>query len=250
MLHELKALVANNPTKAQTVEPIAIKVCSDTQEGEEAPTTLCGWVPTPLEPPGPLAACLWKTNAEYRAGTLAIRKGILRDTILELAQRVDSELRGHRWSRPKIHEQLAAQQSADISPPQDTKNLDAALAYLYEVQFVMVDEANKKIRWVPSDPRVWSKERPVWALTVGSRAVLHRPNEGAVSEGLSAWLSDRETEKWRIEWPTAEGTLEEIKVRLGTMNVGMGTRLEKPKKADYAAVLGRAEAVRHLATEF
>jgi hypothetical protein len=44
--------------------------------------------------------------------------------------------------------------------------------------------------------------------------------------------------------------LEEIKVRLGEMNVGMGTRLEKPKKADYAAVLGRAEAVRHLMAEF
>jgi hypothetical protein len=251
-MEELKTLIASNPNRSVSVEPITIRTVSDTQEGEDAPATLCGWVPTPLEPPGPLSLCLWKTNAEYRAGTLAIRKGLLREEILRLAKRVDAELRGHRWSRPKVHEQLAAQQSADISPPQDTRALDEALAYLYEVQFVMVDEANKKIRWVPEDPRNWSATRPVWGVALGSRAVLHRPGEEAVSVGLSAWLAAREEAGWRIEWPVADGTLEAIKAGLTKIGAGLGpaARLEKPKKADYAAALGRAETIRHIAAEF
>ncbi len=254
MLAALKSVVASNPNRTAGVAPISIRVVSDTQEGEDAPTTLCGWVPTPLEPPGPLSLCLWKTNAEYRAGTLAIRKGILRAEILTLAKRVESECRGHRWSRKKIQEQLAAQQSADISPPQDTRDLDEALAYLYEVQFVVVDEANKKIRWVPEDPRNWSASRPVWGVTLGSRAVLHRPGEEAVSVGLPAWVSERESgqPKWRIDWPVADGTLEVLKAsftKLGTSIGGMAAG-EKPKKADYAAAVGRAEALRHLELEF
>lgn len=253
MLAAIQAVIATNPNKAASVDPIAIRTISDTQEGEDAPTTLCGWVPTPLEPPGPLSLCLWKTNAEYRAGTLAIRKGILRTEILTLAKRVEAECRGHRWSRKKIQEQLAAQQSADISPPQDTKDLDEALAFLYEVQFVVVDEANKKIRWVPEDPRNWSASRPVWGVTLGSRAVLHRPGEEPVSVGLAGWVSDRESgqPKWRIDWPTADGTLEVLKTSLSNLGAGLGLAAgEKPKKADYAAAVGKAEALRHLAKEF
>lgn len=255
ILEELKTLTATNPHRTAAVDPITIRVVSDTQEGDDAPATLCGWVPTPLEPPGPLSLVLWKTNPEYRAGTVAIRRGILRETIVSVAKRVEAECRGHRWSRKKIQEQLAAQQSADISPPQDTKDLDEALAFLYEVQIVMVDEANKKVRWVPEDPRNWSRERPVWGATVGSRAVLHRPNEEAVSVGLSAWISERESSqpKWRIDWPVADGTLEALKASLTKLGAGLGASLgpgEKPKKADYAAATGRAEAIRHLAKEF
>jgi hypothetical protein len=254
ILDELKALVAQNPNRAAAVDPIQIRVVSDTQEGEDAPTTMCGWVPTPLEPPGPLSLVLWKTNPEYRAGTINIRRDIIRDEIVKVAKRVEAECRGHRWSRKKIQEQLAAQQSADISPPQDTRDLDEALAFLYEVQIVMVDEANKKVRWVPEDPRNWSKERPVWGATVGSRAVLHRPGEEPVSVSLAAWVSEREAAqpKWRIEWPVADGTLEALKASLTKLGAGLGPMPagEKPKKADYAAATGRAEAIRHLATEF
>jgi hypothetical protein len=253
ILDELKALTATNPSRAATVEPIQIRVVSDTQEGEDAPVTLCGWVPTPLEPPGPLSLCLWKTNAEYRAGTVAIRREMVRTEIVKLAKRVEAECRGHRWSRKKIQEQLAAQQSADISPPQDTKDLDEALAFLFEVQIVMVDEANKKIRWVPEDPRNWSRERPVWGATVGSRAVLHRVGEEAVSVGLADWVADREsgTPKWRIDWPVADGTLEVLKASLTKLGAGLGLAAgEKPKKADYATAVGRAEALRHLGSEF
>jgi len=249
-MEELRELLLANPNSNASVDPIKIQIRSDTQEGEDVPSTLCGWVPTPLEPPGPLAVILWKTNSEFRAGTPPVRRTILRETIITLQARIEAELRGHRWSRKKIIEQLAAQQTASVSPPQDTKDLDEALAYLYEVQFVVVDEANKKIRWVPEDPRKWSADRPVWAISLGSRAVYHRKNEESVANYLSEWVSEREEAGWRFHWPTADGTLEAMKVKMLEMNIGVGSRLEKPKKADYAEVLGRAEAVRHFFTEF
>jgi hypothetical protein len=246
----LLSILEKNPHKTETLAPIEIKLRSDTQDGENVPKTLCGWIPTPLEPPGPLAAALWKTNPEFRAGTPPVKRTILRETILKMLERIDSELKGQKWSKKKVIEQLNMQQSADVSPPQDTKELDVALAHLYEVQLVIIDEANKKIRWVPDDIRQWTPTRPVWGLSLGSRAMFHNVNETPVGDHLSQWLSDRETEGWKIHWPIAEGTLEEIKLRMLNTNAGIGSRIEKPKKADYAAALGKAEAIQHFLKHF
>ena len=246
MFTELREILLKNPNAKKELPQISIQVCSDTNQTDEIPSTLCGWVPTPLEPPGPVAAILWKTNPEFRAATIPVRKTILRETILKLQERVEAELRGHRWGRKKIIEQLAAQQSADASPPQNTRELNDALAFLYEIQIVFVDEANKKISWSPEDVRTWSSDKPIWSLSVGSRAVFHRPGEESVGVGLGSWVSDREHESWKVMWPVADGTLEAIKKKLSELNVGMGTRMEKPKKADYAIVLGKAEALRAL----
>jgi hypothetical protein len=247
MNEALREIFRKNPHIGNTVPPISIQVCSDTNETDEIPSTICGWVPTPLEPPGPVAAILWKTNPEFRAATLSIRKTILRENIIKLQERIDRELRGHRWSRKKIIEQLVAQQSSDASPPQNTRELNDALAFLYGVQFVFVDEANKKISWSPEDVRTWSTKRPVWALSLGSRAIFHKIGEEPVGKQLGIWVSNREIEKWRIQWPVAEGTLEALKGRLSTLNIGTGLRIDKPKKADYAIAIGRAEALEMLA---
>jgi len=130
MVEALYKILKQNPNRFASVPTIEMKTHSDTQENEPTPATLCGWVPTPLEPPGPVAAILWKTNPEFRAGTAPVRRTILRNTIIELQTRVENELRGRQWQRKKIHEQLSAQQTADASPPQDTKELDAALAHI------------------------------------------------------------------------------------------------------------------------
>lgn len=251
MLAQLQSILLQNPNRTASVPPIEIRPITDTQDGDSVPSTLCGFVPTLLEPPGPVALVLWKTDPEFRAATIPVRRTILRETILKLHERIDRELKGHRWSRKKIQEQLAAQQSADVSPPQNTRELDEALAYLYQVQLVVVDEANKKVHWVPEDPRTWSPERPVWGVALGARAVLHNTNETPVANRLSAWVSDREQDKWKIHWPVADGTLESMKAAMATLGTSIGgLRLEKPKKADYATALGRAQAIRHLETHF
>ena len=131
-------------------------------------------------------------------------------------------------------------------PPMDTPELDTALCALFGYQKVAVDEANKKIEFFPADPRLWSTELPVWGATAGSRAILHRPGEEAVGDGISLWLGRREEEGWKIDWPVADGTLEEIKKKMLDHGTGVRNGLEKPKKADWAAALGRAEAIKAL----
>ena len=244
VLAQLQSWVKENPNRKREVIPIEICTVSDTQEGEDAPATVAGgWIPTPLEPPGPLALYLWKTDPEFRGGSPPVRRTILRDAILSITLRVESELRAVKWHRKKILEQLAAQQTSAVSPPMDTPELDIALCALFGYQKISIDEANKKVEFFPADPRTWSKEFPVWGSTTGSRAVLHRPGEQSVGEGLSFWLSDRERDGWKIDWPVADGTLEGIKKKMLERGVGLGGGLEKPKKADWAAALGRAEGI-------
>jgi hypothetical protein len=253
MLNTFKKWIIENPNRTRTVIPIEIRVCSDTQEGDvDVPASSAGgWIPTPLEPPGPVSLWLWKTDPEFRAATATVRRTILRDKIIELTDRVEKELRGVKWSRKKVAEQLAAQQTAAVSPPMDTPELDRGLAHLLGYQKVVVDEANKKVRFFPADPRTWSTENPVWGSTTGARAVLHGPEEGSVGKGLARWLGEREKDGWSVDWPEAEGTLEDLKGRLSSRGVTLGAKLvdklgEKPKKADYAAALGRAESMEHL----
>jgi hypothetical protein len=248
VLAQLQNWVKENPNRKREVIPIEICTVSDTQEGEDAPATVAGgWIPTPLEPPGPLGLYLWKTDPEFRGGSPPVRRTILRDAIMTITARVDAELRGIKWHRKKVLEQLAAQQTSAVSPPMDTPELDTALCALFGYQKVSIDEANKKVEFFPSDPRKWSAEFPVWGATTGSRTVLHRPGEESVGGGLSAWLSDRDREGWKIDWPVADGTLEEIKKKMTERSVGVGPSLDKPKKADWAAALGRAEAISALA---
>lgn len=237
-----------NPHRKREVIPIEISTVSDTQEGEVPVTAVAGgWVPTPLEPPGPLSLYLWKTDPEFRAGTPPVRRTILRNTILYLTERVENELRGIKWSRKKVLEQLSEQQTSAVSPPMDTHELDNALCFLYGYQKVSVDEANKKVRFFPYDPRTWSSDTPVWGATAGSRAVLHLAGEESVGKGLALWLGEREAEGWKIDWPEADGTMEDMKKKMTERGTSLGVRLEKPKKADWAAALGRAEAISALA---
>ena len=181
VVKKIQTWAEQNPHRKRTVNPIEISVLSDTQEGVEAPATLPGgWSPTPLEPPGPVSLYLWKTNPEFRAATPAVRRTILRDMILTITERADSELRSIKWQRKKILEQVAAQQTSAVSPPMDTHELDIGMCALFGYQKVSVDEANKKVRFFPADPRTWSTELPVWGATAGSRAVLNARSESSV----------------------------------------------------------------------
>jgi hypothetical protein len=80
-MSKIQTWVKENPNRGRTVAPIEIRVCSDTQEGENevGPASTGGWVPTPLEPPGPVSLWLWKTDPEFRAATAQVRRTARRE---------------------------------------------------------------------------------------------------------------------------------------------------------------------------
>ena len=248
MLALVQGWSATNPSRNTSVLPIEIRTQSDTSEELQAVNGPGGCVATPLDPPGPVSLLLWYTDPLYRGGTLTLRNTILREKLMELGLRVENECKGHRWQRKKILEQLAAQQTAAVSPPQDTHELDDALCFLMNFQKIILDDIHKKVLHFPRDLRTWSAENPVWTTSLGSRCVFHLPGEKTVAAGLGSWLLILETEGWKITWPIAEGSAEEIKKRCAEMN--LNPTVEKPKKEDYAKLLGRSDAVKALLREF
>jgi hypothetical protein len=88
----------------------------------------------------------------------------------------------------------------------------------------------------------------VWASALGTRCVLHLPGEKHLSAGLGIWVTGLEEEGWRVGWPVPDEKLDELKRRCQA--AGLVPRADKPKKEDYAVLLGRSETVAHLLSEF
>ena len=161
-----------NPSKEKAIFPITIKIYSDTNENENNPLVGPGEVGVvPLDPPGPLSLYLWHTNPEYRAGNFHTRKILLREFIVSLNIQFDIELKGRSWNRSKVITQLQEQETSAISPPQNTPELNKALCYCKNLQYIEVDEIHKKIYWYPQDIRLWTNEFPVYLASFGCRSI-------------------------------------------------------------------------------
>lgn len=237
-----------NPSRNNQLAPIEIRIQSDTDETATVINGAGGTVATPLDPPGPVSFYLWHTDPMYRGGTNLLRRQILREALVEYNVKISEGCKGHRWSKKKILEQLAAQQSANVSPPQDTPDLDDALCHVLNFQKFILDDVHKKIYQFPRDFRQWSSEVPCWTTALGTRCLLHLPGERHLTKGIVSWLLLLEAEGWRIEWPTVEMKVEELKSACETL--GVKPKVEKPKKEDWSATLGRAQAIHHLRKEF
>ena len=141
MSEQISGWIEQNKNKNVMVPNISIKIYSDTCESETNPLVGPGNLGVvPLNPPGPVSLILWHTDPEYRAGNFLSRKGILRDMIVKVNERFQNELKGRGWNRAKTIEQLQAQESSAISPPQNTPELNKALCHILNFQLIEVDE--------------------------------------------------------------------------------------------------------------
>ena len=249
MSEQISGWIEQNKNKNVMVPNISIKIYSDTCESETNPLVGPGNLGVvPLNPPGPVSLILWHTDPEYRAGNFLSRKGILRDMIVKVNERFQNELKGRGWNRAKTIEQLQAQESSAISPPQNTPELNKALCHILNFQLIEVDEIHKKMFCYPSDLRQWTKENPIYLVSWGSRSIyVNQPDEEA-RPFFKKWFFDLERDNYKISWPLAEGTVKELKSKLDDYHLTMS--IEKPKKEDYSILLGRAEAIRYITNEF
>ena len=252
MLEQISSWIAQNKHKNDSVNEIKIKTYSDTCETETNPLVGPGGLGVvPLNPPGPISLILWHKDPEYRAGTFLTRKSILREKIVHINERFQNELKGRGWNRIRTIEQLQEQESSAISPPQNTPDLNNALCHILNIQLCEVDEIHKKMFFYPNDLRKWTNENPIYLVSWGSRSVyVKQPNE----EGrafFKDWFFDLEKNNYKILWPTTEGTVKELKEKLNEFHLTI--QLEngaKPKKEDYMNIIGKAESIRHINSEF
>lgn len=188
----------------------------------------------PLNPPGALSVLLMATDPMYELGSIPLKKQIQMEQLLTLQERVDKELVGRRYPRKKIQDLLAGQISS--STPSSTPLLEEVLCELFHVQKIQINRRAKSISFFPPDLRTWSNEKPIlfadednaWSFVPSQRM------------GLSTWLSEKESQGWKVSWPTADGKLDEVKAGLTQRNISIDSKL---KKDDLARILGRAQAL-------
>jgi len=246
--NQIGSWISQNPNKDISVPFIKIQVISDTCESSENPVVGPGGVSVvPLDPPGPVSLYLWHTNPEYRAGNFQTRKIILREFIVSLNARFESELKGRQWNRKCAIEQLQEQDSSAVSPPMNTPELSRAICYVLGIQYIEIDEIHKKLFSYPEDFRTWSNEYPIYLVSVGCRSIYVKQKDEEARPFFKNWFFDLE-KTYKYEWPVSSGSLKEMKDLLESF--GLTAQSAKPKKEDYAVALGKAEAIRHVNKEF
>ena len=175
---------------------------------------------------------------------LGYRQTEVRDKTFELQQQSVTALKGNRkLPKSKVAEALGA-----IRPTEDqTKVIAGVLLAMKQLQTVCWNEDAKTLWTMPEDLRIWSTNRRTLWIDHKAERMLEWKQEPS----LGVWLDEREKEGYAIPWPEAEGTFEEIKAKLSLdypeLSVHSLALGKKVKKEDYARVLGKAQALTHLA---
>lgn len=197
----------------------------------------------PLNPPGSLSQFVFHTDPLYSAASPALRRQILIEKVLDIQERVDKELVGRKWSRKKIHDALGEQ----INSPCYSNLVEQVLSDLYQYQKIIVHRKTKAVSFVPSDLRLWRSDLPIY---MGDDDACWS-YEIVKPKDLLTWITEKEEDSWKIQWPTAEGKMEDIKAdvlkRSLTAKPVPGSATTKVKKEDWARTLGRCQAIESLA---
>ena len=240
--------IEKNPNKSK--KPLIISMPGEQVSGpvEESTETQYGVEWARLNPPGPVSLWLWSTNHEFRAGSEAQRREMLMRAIVSLQGRVQSGegSMGRKWSKTKICDALGT--TIENASEENFEALEKAVSVLGEVQWVRMNENERKLTFVPEDLRLWKSDRPILWTRERYRSAGETPATFGLP-ALSKWISDREADGWTGQYPSAEGTLEALKKSWNSMNIGIpSTKSESGRilKEDYARALGKAEAIQHL----
>jgi hypothetical protein len=165
----------------------------------------------------------------------------VRNKTFELQQEASSSvlMKGNRkLSKVKVAEAMGAMNPTE----EQTKVIAGVLYVLKNLQTIWYNEDEKRVWTMPEDLRLWKKGGRVLWINGKCEEMLEFDKDR-----VGKWLSEREKEGWKIEWPVSEGGFEEIKAKLASdypeILVHSQELGKKPKKEDYAKALGRAEAV-------
>jgi hypothetical protein len=240
-LTDITSWISKNPNKHHLPSFQAKKTNDDVEEfhWDGSPKLL-------LSLPGSLSCLLTFVDPVFRYASENGQRQILRETILELEERIQKELVGRKWSRRKLCELV----SAELAEKKPTMNaaLEEALCELYRVQKVLVNHTDKTLSFAPEDLRLWKSDRKIF-ISDSENMWLYEKQFSSLPNFLT-WLQAKEDEKWKVEWPVADGKLEELRGELSAKGLQAHPRIpgEKVKKEDYARALGRAQAISTLST--
>lgn len=167
------------------------------------------WTQMAVEPSTPLSCVLSALDVnEYNASTVPIRRAFLRTTCTDLQVRAESELKGRAHPRAKTNEGLVEVTEKEASP-WSAYGL-VALAALYKIQMMVLNETDKTIKFIPEDATAWDRDVPIYYFAHNYRSI-YVPPRGFGPETVSAWLGVKVADGWMIEAKEVKGTIDEIK---------------------------------------
>jgi hypothetical protein len=234
-METLLAAIQANPFSKECLAPFTKE-----QDGKVSRETLWGYHVRGLNPAQLQTAWLVKADPLMGVAGSFYRTVEVRDRGFELHGEAGAIRGNRRLTKARIGEAFNSMRQTE----DQRKVLAEVLLTLRQIQTVCFDE-DKKTAWtMPTDLRTWNSD---WAtLWVDARCERMIEDEGNIS--LGRWISDREAEGWTFEWPVAEGKLEDMKAEMALL--GMTPRPKelgtKVLKDDWAAALGRAQAIGHL----
>lgn len=240
----LLPILEKNPNKH--VLPERIEMSGGTDEATEL---RYGVLWARLQPPGPLSLYLWATQPEYRGGNEAFRRTTLNETTVRFQEKVQHDAQRHRI--PKVRMSDAFGLSVEYASDDVLEALEYAIHVHGNVQWIRMNENEKRITCIPADLRKWTTTQPILWVRERYRSAGEWSAPSALTlRTLSNWISDREHDGWKLDYPVAEGTLVQLKAEwkslghseLPPTQSGSG----KPLKDDYARAVGHLQAIRHL----
>jgi hypothetical protein len=190
-------------------------------------------------------------NEEYSTMQQSFKDKQFQDKSLDLQKRIDTELKGTSYARQRKR-LLESFGSDGGGVPLSIINKDPLIAdvlsYLEELQFIMFQHENDvhTVSFIPSDPRNWSHDKYTYIIdcnNIGYTGIsVNIPFKIMSNYMQYLELSDPVC---IINWPSADGTKEELVETLSSYNNGTIDIIKKEKKDVLAMKVGRHMTIKH-----
>lgn len=197
--------IQSNPHQTKALTPF--KWARDKVEGADEVKNADGWHQINASPSTPLSAILLAQDTMYQALPEHARMAVLRDETTELQESCARHLKGRQWPVRRTNEGISVCGLTEGRAADWTDIGWRALATLRECQIILVNQTAQTIRFFPEDVRCWSSSVETIWIDHECRYIWSHPSKPNVKQ----WLSDKEVGGWSIQWPEAEGTMDELK---------------------------------------
>lgn len=219
---QVQSWISTNPNSKVSLTPfVSSKQCI---EGDNEIIDSEGWAKMSVNPATPLSAILLAQESTYQMSNENIRKSLLRDETTDMQEKAILHLKGRAWPVRRTAEGISACGLEEGRSSQWPDLGWRALCSLRECQLIVINNEKKTIRFFPEDTRSWSSEKDTFCVDYECRYIWTHFNATSV---LSNYILVRENESYTIEWPIAEGSMDELKEIYKKMNESYTGKLNK-----------------------
>jgi hypothetical protein len=227
-----------NPYRTKKLTPFVFE--KESIQGPLEQTDSDGWAKLAISPCTPLSAILFCQDSMYQASSDLYRRSLLRDETTDLQEKAVLSLKGRSWPVRKTAEGIGNCGTEEVKQSVWSDIGWEAICALRECQIVLINEDKKEIQFYPEDIRVWKSDWDIFCVDAACRHVWTHEQPNKI---LGLWLSKKETDGWKINWPIQTGNMEELKVALSKTNEIITGKIVKEQLQKR---IGRAQSIQLL----